>query len=51
MMTSIFTAEPSKTELMAGLHFLWLEITQKCNLSCVHCYADSTPHQPLFGAM
>jgi MoaA/NifB/PqqE/SkfB family radical SAM enzyme len=25
------------------LGFLWLEITGKCQLSCVHCYADSGP--------
>src|ERR1700733_14611803 len=25
------------------LHFLWLEITGKCQLSCEHCYADSGP--------
>ena len=23
--------------------FLWLEITRKCNLNCIHCYADSSP--------
>jgi radical SAM protein with 4Fe4S-binding SPASM domain len=23
--------------------FLWLEITAKCNLTCTHCYADSSP--------
>ncbi len=50
-MTKTVACEPMGTELMTGLHFLWLEITQKCNLSCVHCYADSNPHQPLFGAM
>jgi MoaA/NifB/PqqE/SkfB family radical SAM enzyme len=27
-----------------SLSFLWLEITRKCNLQCIHCYADSTPH-------
>lgn len=26
-----------------GIEFLWLEITGKCNLYCVHCYADSGP--------
>lgn len=26
-----------------ALEFLWLELTAKCNLRCVHCYADSGP--------
>src|SRR4029450_12450287 len=26
-----------------GLDFLWLELTNRCNLRCVHCYADSHP--------
>jgi MoaA/NifB/PqqE/SkfB family radical SAM enzyme len=25
------------------LHFVWLEITGKCQLSCTHCYAESGP--------
>jgi radical SAM protein with 4Fe4S-binding SPASM domain len=25
------------------LSFLWLEITGRCNLQCVHCYAESSP--------
>lgn len=29
------------------LDFLWLEITNRCNLRCVHCYAESSPDQPL----
>lgn len=28
----------------AGLRFIWLELTNRCNLACVHCYADSGPH-------
>lgn len=32
------------------LRFLWLEITGKCNLYCVHCYASSSP-QGSHGAM
>jgi Radical SAM superfamily/4Fe-4S single cluster domain/Iron-sulfur cluster-binding domain len=27
----------------AGLSFLWLELTNRCNLECVHCYSDSSP--------
>jgi MoaA/NifB/PqqE/SkfB family radical SAM enzyme len=30
-----------------ALDFLWLEVTSKCNLRCVHCYADSGPAAPL----
>lgn len=26
-----------------ALDFLWLELTEQCNLRCVHCYADSSP--------
>lgn len=26
-----------------GLQFLWLELTNRCNLRCVHCYTDSHP--------
>jgi MoaA/NifB/PqqE/SkfB family radical SAM enzyme len=34
-----------------SLQFLWLEITEKCNLQCVHCYADSGPYGRLEGNM
>lgn len=27
-----------------GLSFLWLELTSRCNLECIHCYAESSPH-------
>lgn len=27
----------------AGLDFLWLELTNRCNLQCVHCYTESGP--------
>ncbi|WP_078897153.1 radical SAM protein [Streptomyces sp. NRRL S-495] len=26
-----------------GLDFLWLELTNRCNLKCVHCYTESHP--------
>lgn len=26
-----------------NLDYLWLELTNKCDLECVHCYADSGP--------
>lgn len=28
----------------AELDFLWLELTNRCNLRCVHCYAESGPY-------
>ncbi len=36
---------------LADLRFIWLEITEKCNLTCTHCYADSGPRGELQGAM
>jgi MoaA/NifB/PqqE/SkfB family radical SAM enzyme len=36
---------------MNCLSFLWLEITSKCNLFCVHCYADSGPRADVYGNM
>jgi MoaA/NifB/PqqE/SkfB family radical SAM enzyme len=36
---------------LRNLSFLWLEITAKCNLECVHCYADSGPRHDVFGSM
>lgn len=41
----------SVDESVGGLDFLWLELTDKCNLACVHCYADSSPFLPLFEGM
>ena len=26
-----------------GLRFLWLELTNRCNLTRAHCYAESGP--------
>ncbi|MFC5742581.1 radical SAM/SPASM domain-containing protein [Dyella tabacisoli] len=33
------------------LDFIWLELTGRCNLECVHCYADSGPQRPLSEGM
>jgi len=30
----------------SDLKFLWLEITQHCNLTCRHCYTKSSPARP-----
>lgn len=42
---------PTTLSSLQGLSFLWLEITAKCNLECVHCYSDSSPRQEMFGHM
>jgi len=34
-----------------SLEFVWLEITEKCNLQCKHCYASSSPYKSLQGEM
>jgi MoaA/NifB/PqqE/SkfB family radical SAM enzyme len=33
------------------LSFAWLEITNRCNLTCRHCYADAGPHESSTGTM
>lgn len=33
------------------LDFLWLELTEKCNLACQHCYVSSSPSLPLYRRM
>ena len=40
-----------RTGCLRGLDMLWLEITGKCNLSCNHCYAGSSPQLPLTDGM
>jgi len=37
----------SEPDTLHGLDFLWLELTGKCNLECVHCYANSSPRLPM----
>ncbi len=39
------------TSTSTGLAFLWLEITNRCNLTCSHCYAESGPTGSLHGEM
>lgn len=34
----------SRAPPLDGLRFLWLELTNLCNLQCTHCYAESGPH-------
>ncbi|MGI5187306.1 radical SAM protein [Promicromonospora sp. CA-289599] len=42
-MTETITTTPATPSEGAGLKFVWLEVTGKCQLECVHCYADSGP--------
>jgi MoaA/NifB/PqqE/SkfB family radical SAM enzyme len=43
--------ETSTANDLAALNFLWLEITNQCNLRCVHCYSNSSPYEPLTGGL
>lgn len=44
-----YLPEPADRAPSEGLDFLWLELTEKCNLQCVHCYAESGPERPIHG--
>lgn len=35
---------PTSVSGDSSLRHLWLELTSRCNLECVHCYADSGPY-------
>jgi len=39
------------TGCLQGLDYLWLEITQSCNLTCRHCYTESSPSLPITDGM
>ena len=39
------------TKTRERLDFIWLELTGRCNLECIHCYADSGPERPLSEGM
>src|SRR5579884_344591 len=36
-------ARPRPPEPTGPLRFLWCEVSRKCQLSCSHCYAESSP--------
>ena len=35
---------PQPKAAKPDLEFLWLELTNRCNLQCTHCYSESTPY-------
>lgn len=37
------TAPTTAADVDGVLNFLWLELTNRCNLRCVHCYTESHP--------
>jgi MoaA/NifB/PqqE/SkfB family radical SAM enzyme len=47
---SIAKFETLDSDLKA-LNFVWLEITNRCNLECSHCYAESGPKESSTGSM
>ena len=44
MINDVMTTDVTDSVDTQGLTFLWLELTSRCNLRCVHCYAESEPH-------
>lgn len=45
-MASIRSTADTKPDTGTGLSFLWLELTHKCNLECIHCYTSSSSCTP-----
>lgn len=42
-MSTLTTASDPAGECAPALDFVWLELTNRCNLQCIHCYAESGP--------
>ena len=38
------SAATTPEDVNGVLNFLWLELTNRCNLQCIHCYTKSGPH-------
>lgn len=51
MLSLTKTTKDTDTIQTGWLDFLWLELTQKCNLTCQHCYVSSSPDLPLHQRM
>lgn len=49
--SSALAAEAFLESSLDGLDFLWLEITPRCNLNCIHCYAESDMSRVLHGKL
>src|ERR1700733_12573237 len=41
--THLRAAPATPADVEGALDFLWLELTNRCNLQCVHCYTESGP--------
>ena len=38
------SAATTPEDVNGVLNFLWLELTNRCNLQCIHCYTEFGPH-------
>lgn len=50
-MNSIVEVSDDLAKRQVNLEFLWLELTNKCNLQCTHCYAESGPHSEIMDSL
>lgn len=38
------TRTDESAHVAPALDFVWMELTNQCNLQCLHCYSESSPH-------
>ena len=41
--SAVSSAADEDLRALDGFRFLWVELTNRCNLTCAHCYAESGP--------
>lgn len=50
-MNTVLVDRPGVRDAAAKPRFAWLELSNRCNLECSHCYAESGPRESSEGSM
>lgn len=50
-MTEVALNQQDRDSEVETIDFAWLEISNRCNLECTHCYANSGPKESAHGSM
>ncbi|NIA02324.1 MAG: radical SAM protein [Nitrospirae bacterium] len=43
----VFALDDAVMTISKGLDLIWVELTERCNQKCIHCYAESEPNRSI----